>query len=99
MGKVQRAGNTNDLSVRLELQADCYAGVWSYYANQKGLVEAGDAEEAIRAAAAVGDDSIQKRSQGYVVPESFTHGSSQQRMQWFARGFKSGDMRQCDTFR
>lgn len=98
MDKVQRAGNSNALSVRLELQADCYAGVWAYYANQKGLVEAGDPEEALRAAAAVGDDTIQKRSQGYAVPESFTHGSSQERMQWFARGFKSGDMRQCDTF-
>ncbi len=98
MDKVQRAGNSNALSVRLELQADCYAGVWAHYANQKGLVEAGDPEEALRAAAAVGDDSIQKRSQGYVVPESFTHGSSQERMHWFARGFKGGDMRQCDTF-
>jgi uncharacterized protein len=99
MDKVQRAGNSNALSVRLELQADCYAGVWSFYANQKGLVEAGDPEEALRAASAVGDDSIQKRGQGYVVPESFTHGTSNDRMTWFARGFKSGDMRQCDTFR
>ncbi len=98
MDKVQQAGNSNDLSVRLELQADCYAGVWAFYANQQGLVEAGDAEEAIRAASAVGDDSIQKRSQGYVVPESFTHGSSQQRIQWFAKGFQAGDMRQCNTF-
>lgn len=98
MDKVQRAGNTNDLSVKLELQADCYAGVWAFYANQQGLVEAGDAEEAIRAASAVGDDSIQKRAQGYVVPESFTHGSSQQRMQWFQRGYQAGDMRQCNTF-
>ena len=98
MDKVQQAGNTNDLSVKLELQADCYAGVWAHYANQQGLVEAGDAEEAIRAASAVGDDSIQKRAQGYVVPESFTHGSSQQRMQWFSRGYQAGDMRQCNTF-
>lgn len=98
MGKVQRAGNSNADSVKLELQADCYAGVWAFYANQQGLVEAGDAEEAIRAAAAVGDDSIQKKAQGYVVPESFTHGSSQQRMQWFKRGFQFGDMRQCNTF-
>ncbi len=98
MDKVQQAGNTNDLSVKLELQADCYAGVWAHYANQQGLVEAGDAEEAIRAASAVGDDSIQKRAQGYVVPESFTHGSSQQRMQWFQRGYQAGDMRQCNTF-
>ena len=98
MGKVQRAGNTNADSVKLELQADCYAGVWAYYANQQGLVEAGDAEEAIRAAQAVGDDAIQKRAQGYVVPESFTHGSSRERMQWFQRGFQAGDMRQCNTF-
>lgn len=98
MDKVQQAGNSNADSVKLELQADCYAGVWAYYANQQGLVEAGDAEEAIRAAAAVGDDSIQKKAQGYVVPESFTHGSSQQRMQWFSRGFQTGDMRQCNTF-
>lgn len=99
MDKVNRAGNSNAMSVRLELQADCYAGVWAFYANQKGLVEAGDPEEALRAASAVGDDSIQKRGQGYVVPESFTHGSSRERMQWFAQGFQKGDMRQCDTFR
>ncbi len=98
MDKVQQAGNTNDLSVRLELQADCYAGVWAFYAKQQGLVEAGDPEEALRAASAVGDDSIQKKTQGYVVPESFTHGSSQQRIQWFAKGFQTGDMRQCNTF-
>ncbi len=99
MDKVQRAGNDNRLSVALELQADCYAGVWANYAAKKGLVEAGDPEEAIRAAQAVGDDMIQKRTQGYVVPDSFTHGSAQQRMEWFARGFKLGDMRQCETFR
>ncbi len=98
MDKVNSAGENNALSVKLELQADCYAGVWAFYANQQGLVEAGDAEEAIRAASAVGDDSIQKRAQGYVVPESFTHGSSQQRMQWFSRGYQAGDMRQCNTF-
>lgn len=99
MDKVQRAGQNNQLSVALELQADCYAGVWANRAQAKGLVEAGDAEEAIRAAAAVGDDQIQKRTQGYVVPESFTHGSAQQRMQWFAKGMQSGDMRQCEAFR
>lgn len=98
MNKVNSQGENNNLSVRLELQADCYAGVWAFYANKQGLVEAGDAEEAIRAASAVGDDSIQKKAQGYVVPESFTHGSSQQRMQWFTRGFQNGDMRQCNTF-
>jgi hypothetical protein len=99
MDKVQRAGPNNQLSVALELQADCYAGVWANRAQAKGLVEAGDAEEAIRAAAAVGDDQIQKRTQGYVVPDSFTHGSAQQRMQWFAKGMQSGDMRQCEAFR
>ncbi|MDQ3179276.1 MAG: zinc metallopeptidase [Acidobacteriota bacterium] len=98
MDKVQQAGNTNQLSVKLELQADCYAGVWAYHAQQQGLLEVGDVEEALRAAQAVGDDAIQKRSQGYVVPESFTHGSAQSRMTWFSNGFKSGDMRQCNTF-
>lgn len=89
---------SNQLSVRLELQADCYAGVWANYVQKQGKLEVGDVEEAIRAAGAVGDDSIQKRSQGYVVPESFTHGSSQERMNWFNKGFQSGDMRQCNTF-
>ena len=98
MDKVQQAGNTNALSVRLELQADCYAGVWSHYAQQQGLLEVGDVEEALRAAQSVGDDAIQKRTQGYVVPESFTHGSAQERMSWFSNGFKAGDMRQCNTF-
>ena len=99
MDKVQRAGDNNRLSVALELQADCYAGIWANFAAKQGRVETGDAEEAIRAAAAVGDDMIQKRTQGYVVPDSFTHGTSQQRMQWFAKGMQSGDMKQCQTFR
>lgn len=99
MDKVQRAGNNNRLSVALELQADCYAGVWGYYAQKQDILEAGDAEEALTAASAVGDDMIQKRTQGYVVPESFTHGSAQQRMQYFAKGMQSGDMRQCQTIR
>ncbi len=98
MDKVSAAGNSNEMSVKLELQADCYAGVWGFYAQKKGLLEAGDAEEALRAASSVGDDNIQKQTQGYVVPESFTHGSAQQRMQWFSAGFQSGDMRQCNTF-
>jgi predicted metalloprotease len=98
MDKVNAAGNSNQMSVRLELQADCYAGVWGNYVQKKGLLEAGDVEEAMKAASAVGDDSIQKRAQGYVVPESFTHGSAQQRMSWFTKGFQSGDMRQCNTF-
>jgi predicted metalloprotease len=99
MSKVQRAGENNRLSVALELQADCYAGVWGYYAQQKGILEAGDVEEALRAAAAVGDDMIQHRTQGYVVPDSFTHGTSQQRVDWFSRGMQSGDIRQCQTLR
>ena len=99
MDRAQSAGQNNRISVALELQADCFAGVWANYAQRKGLVEAGDAEEALRAAAAVGDDMIQKRTQGYVVPESFTHGSAQQRMQSFARGMQTGDMRQCQTIR
>jgi len=98
MDRVQRQGQDNRLSVALELQADCYAGVWANFAQKQGRVEAGDAEEAIRAAGAVGDDIIQKRTQGYVVPDSFTHGSAQQRIQWFGRGMQSGDMRQCNTF-
>lgn len=99
MDRVQRAGQNSRLSVALELQADCYAGVWANYAQKQGRVDAGDAEEAIRAAAAVGDDMIQKRTQGYVVPDSFTHGSSQQRMQYFTKGFQSGQMSQCETLR
>ena len=98
MERVQRQGQDNRLSVALELQADCYAGVWANFAQRQGRIEAGDAEEAIRAASAVGDDIIQKRTQGYVVPDSFTHGSAQQRMQAFAKGMQSGDMRQCNTF-
>jgi uncharacterized protein len=89
---------SNQLSVRLELQADCYAGVWANYVQKQGKLEAGDAEEAIRAAAAVGDDMIQKRMQGYVVPDSFTHGSAKERMSWFTKGFQTGDARQCNTF-
>jgi hypothetical protein len=96
----QRSGQTkaNQLSVRLELQADCFAGVWAHHAQKKGLLEAGDAEEAIRAAMAVGDDMIQNRAQGYVVPEAFTHGSAKERATWFATGFKAGELRQCRTF-
>jgi predicted metalloprotease len=98
MDKVNRAGNSNDMSVRLELQADCYAGIYANYAQKKGILEVGDAEEALRAASAVGDDNIQRNTQGYVVPDSFTHGSSKQRIEWFAKGFQTGDMRQCNTF-
>ncbi len=86
----------NSLSVRMELQADCLAGVWAR--DNKDILEKGDIEEGINAATAIGDDRLQKRSQGYVVPESFTHGTSAQRVEWFTRGIKTGDIRQCDTF-
>ncbi|MEL7533429.1 MAG: neutral zinc metallopeptidase [Bacteroidota bacterium] len=88
----------NKLSVRLELQADFLAGVWARYVQQKGLLEKGDFEEAMRAANAIGDDRLQMQSRGYVVPESFSHGTSEQRMRWFRKGFETGDLRQGDTF-
>jgi predicted metalloprotease len=92
------AREANDLSVRLELQADFYAGVWAYYAQKRGAIEVGDIEEALNAATAIGDDRLQKEAQGYAVPDSFTHGTSDQRMRWFKRGFETGDIRQGDTF-
>jgi predicted metalloprotease len=88
----------NALSVRQELQADCYAGVWGRYAAMGGLLEPGDAEEGLRAAAAIGDDRLQRRTQGQVVPESFTHGSSEQRVYWLRRGMDTGRVDACDTF-
>lgn len=89
----------NALQVRMELQADCFAGVWAYHANQMNqILEPGDIDEALNAASAIGDDTMQRRSQGHVVPESFTHGTSAQRSQWFRAGFDSGDVDQCDTF-
>jgi predicted metalloprotease len=89
----------NAMSVRLELQADCLAGVWAHHANnQRQILENGDVEEAMNAAARIGDDALQKQSQGRVVPESFTHGTSAQRMRWFHAGLTSGQVRQCDTF-
>jgi predicted metalloprotease len=91
-------GDTNQVSVRLELQADFFAGVWAYHARNRGIVEPGDVEEALGAASAVGDDRLQRESQGYVVPDSFTHGSSEQRIRWFRRGLETGDIRQGDTF-
>jgi predicted metalloprotease len=90
---------SNALSVRTELQADCLAGVWAHHADSKlKTLEPGDIEKALAAASAIGDDRMQRQSQGMVVPESFTHGSSRQRMNWFMRGVKSGSMQQCDTF-
>jgi hypothetical protein len=90
----------NELSVRLELQADCLAGVWAYHADRaRNLLEAGDLEEALNAASAIGDDRIQRETTGRVVPDSFTHGTSAQRVKWFEIGFQTGDVAQCDTFR
>ncbi len=103
--KVQRMrqqlseGEYNKYSVMLELQADFYAGVWAHHTQKmENILEEGDIEEALTAANAIGDDRLQKQSQGYVVPESFTHGTSQQRMYWFKKGFQTGDMNQGDTF-
>ena len=96
----QNASQTevNRLSVRMELQADCFAGVWGHSMQQQGVLEAGDLEEALNAAQAIGDDRLQQQSQGRVVPDSFTHGTSEQRYSWFKRGFASGDPNQCNTF-
>jgi uncharacterized protein len=104
--KVQKArenarneAESNAYSVRLELQADCYAGVWAMRADgDHRILEAGDIEEAMTAAAAIGDDALQKQAQGYAVPDSFTHGTSQQRMRWFNQGFSTGEVKKCDTF-
>ena len=97
-GKVSQA-QQNALSVRVELQADCFAGIWAHDSQQsKQWLEQGDIESALNAATQIGDDTLQRRSQGQVVPESFTHGSSAQRVGWFKRGFESGDVKQCDTF-
>ncbi len=89
----------NRLSVRLELQADFFAGLWAHYAEKmKAILEEGDIEEALNAANAIGDDRLQKQSQGYIVPDAFTHGTSEQRMHWFSKGYKSGDINDGDTF-
>lgn len=104
MNQVNRAqrgmseAEANQLSVRLELQADFLAGVWAHHAQKKGLLDVGDVEEALAAASAVGDDRLQGEGQGYVVPDSFTHGTSEQRARWFRKGLETGDIRQGDTF-
>lgn len=99
MERFERSGPSNNASIALELQADCYAGVWGFYAQKRGIVEAEDPAEAIRAAQSVGDDMIQRRTQGYVVPENFTHGSARDRIKWFSIGFQSGELKQCNTIR
>ncbi|WP_341669274.1 KPN_02809 family neutral zinc metallopeptidase [Alcaligenes sp. SDU_A2] len=100
--QARRSGSqsrANQASVRLELQADCYAGVWAHHADaQRQILEPGDIQEALAAAQAVGDDTLQKQAQGYVVPDSFTHGSAKQRMAWFQQGYRSGQLQRCDTF-
>jgi uncharacterized protein len=104
-GKVQakraRLSKTdyNKLSVKVELQADCFAGVWAYHANRlRNILEPGDVEEALNAASMIGDDTLQKKSRGYVVPDSFTHGTSKQRVHWFREGLNNGEIRNCNTF-
>jgi len=108
LDKVQRAKQSwggsstkaNALQVKVELQADCYAGVWAHHAHKKfGILERGDVEEALRAASSIGDDTLQKKAGRHVNPDGFTHGSSKQRMEWLRRGLESGDMRECNTFR
>jgi predicted metalloprotease len=98
-GAKSNGAGANATSVRLELQADCFAGVWAFHANQvQKVVEPGDVEEALNAASAIGDDRLQEQTQGNVVPDSFTHGTSAQRVRWFQNGLKAGDVNACDTF-
>jgi uncharacterized protein len=94
----QNPGAQNELSVRMELQADCYAGIWGKTTNDRNKLDPNDVEEAMNAAAAIGDDRLQKQATGRVNPESFTHGSSKQRMEWFNRGFQNASLQACDTF-
>ena len=101
LAQQRRAGKaeSNALQVRVELQADCYAGIWAHHGHkQRNILEQGDIEEGLKAAAAVGDDRIQRAAGQRVHPESFTHGSSKQRAEWFLRGFKSGNVESCNTF-
>jgi predicted metalloprotease len=95
----RRPADANQYSVRLELQADCFAGIWGNSTNERRLLDQGDVEEALDAAAAIGDDRIQRQTTGMVRPESFTHGSSRERVAWFRRGLESGNPETCDTFR
>ena len=100
LARIGQGGGDNEVSVRRELQADCFAGIWAHHADRsRHVLEAGDLEEGLAAAAAVGDDRLQRRAQGRVAPESFTHGTSEQRVRWFKRGYTSGEVAQCDTFR
>jgi predicted metalloprotease len=92
------SAGSNGVSVRMELQADCYAGVWGYHAGAMNQLDPGDVDEALNAATAIGDDRLQQQTQGRVVPESFTHGTSAQRVRWFKRGLQSGRPQDCDTF-
>lgn len=92
------ARDANAMSVKVELQADCFAGVWAHFVEKEGILEVGDIDEALAAAQAVGDDTLQRKSQGYVVPESFNHGTSAQRARWFRAGYEAGDPGACDTF-
>jgi predicted metalloprotease len=95
----QGEAEANSMSVRMELQADCYAGLWAHHAERaRQILQSGDVEEALGAASAIGDDRLQRQSQGVVIPESFTHGSSEQRVRWFRRGLERGDTQSCDTF-
>jgi uncharacterized protein len=96
---VSGGANENQVSVRQELQADCFAGIWAHETNRRNLLQSGDVEEGLRAAAAIGDDKLQRQAGGRVSPESFTHGSSEQRVTWFKRGFESGSMDSCDTLK
>jgi hypothetical protein len=98
--QAQGTAQANEMSVRTELQADCFAGVWAHFADRKlDQLSPGDLDEALNAAHAIGDDTLQRQGKGYVSPESFTHGSSEQRRRWFTQGYNSGDARTCDTFR
>lgn len=98
MRRSMSQAEANAMSIRVELQADCFAGIWAHHTAQKGLLEEGDIEEALNAAHQIGDDTLQRRTQGYVVPESFNHGTSEQRKYWFARGLETGRLSACDTF-